>query len=340
MNRARSFLFLMVLALGVSGVGCPCVNSAVNNDPALRWWLFSNFGASKVCPEMLKRGVPLKLTLLGPDNIGRFFPAQCVVHVDDNARTMRLDVTGQGYVILPVTKRVGFYAGVGVEFTPDFHLGDDATYVWGRFKQIDGIPDLRLLGVENPLVSLATQTPLGNLATVLGQGVLQSQLAQGFTVVQSDDGQDFTLGILQPPAKPKRQFQSGSDRIVLESGITDLHAVSRDYLGPFAVEQSGAALYMHVSANGPVSYAVVTRDVGDAWRQPYQAAQPIAAAPAQPISYGQLSVGDQTMKFPLDPGSYYFVVENLNAPSPAVLGLSSPFEAVTQLTYSAELGER
>jgi hypothetical protein len=340
MNRARSLLALVILVLGVSGVGCPCVNSAVNNDPALRWWLFSNFGASKICPEMLARGVPLKLTLLGPDNIGRFFPAQCVVHVDDNARTMRLDVTGQGYVVLPVTKRVGFYCGVAVEFAPDFNLTDDAVYVWGKFKQIDGTPDLRLLGVENPVVSLATQTPLGNLATVLGQGVLQSQLAQGFTVVQQDSGQDFTLGILQPPAKPKRAFESGTDRVSLESGVTDLHAVSRDYLGPFAVTQSSAALFMHVSANGPVNYAIVTRDVGDAWRQPYQAAQPIGPAPAQPLNYGQLAAGDQTMKFPLDPGSYYFVVENLTPAQPAILGVSSPFEPVVQLTYSAELGER
>lgn len=340
MNRARFALAFVVSVIATSGVGCAgCLKSTVNNDPALRWWLFSNFGASKVCPEMLSRGVPLKIQLLGQDNIGRFFPSQCVVHVDDNAHTMRLDVTGQGYAVLPVTKRVGFYCGLAVEFTPDFFLGDDATYVWGKFKQIDGVPDLRLLGVENPVVSLATQTPLGNLANVLGQGVLQSQLSQGFTVVQQDDGQDFTLGILQPPAKPKRAFTGGADRVVLESGITDLHAVSRDYLGPFTITQGNAALFMHVSANGPVSYVVVTKDVGDAWRQPYQAAQPIGPAPAAPINYGQLAVGDQTLKFPLDPGAYYFVVENLQPAAPTIMGVA-PFETVTQLTYSAEVGER
>ena len=340
MNRLRRLLLLVVSVLAVSGVGCAgCLKSTVNNDPALRWWLFSNFGASKVCPEMLTRGVPIKLALLGPDNIGRFFPSQCAVHVDDNAHTMRIDVTGQGYAVLPVAKRVGFYCGLAVEFAPDFYLGDDATYVWGKFKQIDGVPDLRLLGVENPVVNLATQTPLGQVANVLGQGVLQSQLSQGFTVVQSDDGQDFTLGILQPPAKPKRAFKGGDDRVVLESGVTDLHAISRDYLGPFTINQGGAALYMHVQANGPVTYTVVGKDLGDAWRQSYQAAQPIAPAPGQPIAYGQLAMGDQTLKFALDPGSYYFVADNLNPPAATIMGVT-PFEAVTQLTYSAEVGQR
>lgn len=339
MARARAFLALIVLSLSIAGIGCPCLNSTVNNDPALRWWLFSNFGASKVCPEMLARGVPIKLALLGPDNIGRFFPTQCAVHVDDNQRTMRLDVTGQGYAYLPVTKRVGFYAGIAVEFTPDFKLTDDATYVWGRFKQIDGQPDLRLLGVENPVVNLATQTPLGNLATVLANGVLQSQLSQGFTVVQADDGQDFTLGIVQPPAKPKRVFTGGDDRVVLENGVTDLHAVSRDYLGPFTIDQSSAALFLHVSANGPITYTVVTKALGDAWRQSYQACQPIAAAPGQPLSFGQLGVGDQTLRFNLDPGAYYFVVDNLSPAPLSILGVS-PIENVTQLTYSAELGSR
>ncbi|MGH7326760.1 MAG: hypothetical protein ACREJX_00280, partial [Polyangiaceae bacterium] len=82
MKRARLTLAFITLVISTSGVGCAgCLKSTVNNDPALRWWLFSNFGASKVCPEMLSRGVPIKLALLGPDNIGRFFPSQCVVHV-------------------------------------------------------------------------------------------------------------------------------------------------------------------------------------------------------------------------------------------------------------------
>ena len=49
-----SWLALTALLL----TGC---RSFVNSSPNLRWWLFANFGADQLCPEMLKRGAPLKL---------------------------------------------------------------------------------------------------------------------------------------------------------------------------------------------------------------------------------------------------------------------------------------
>jgi len=339
--RPAAFLAVVVLALAVAGVGCPCVNTVVNDSPGLRWWLFSNFAASRVCPEMLKRGVPLKLALLGPNSVGRYFPQQCGVHVDDNTRTMRVDVTGAGYAVLPLAKRVGFYCGVSVEFSPDFHVNDDAIYVWGRFNRVLAPPDLRLLGVESPVVSLATQTPLGNVATVLGRSIVESELARGFTVVRLSDGDDFTLGILQPPARPKRQFQTGSDRVLLASDRTEVHAASRDYLGPFAIEQSGAALSVVLSVAGAgTDYVVVDKATGDAWLQPYEAAQPIGPPPAQPIAFGDAPPGETRRTFPLDPGAYYVVIEN-RAPAPAgPLGMPMPFEPVAVVSYNVEVGSR
>jgi hypothetical protein len=332
---------MLTLALAVSAVGCPCVRSAVNSNETIRWWLFSNFAASKICPEMLKRGVPLKLAVLGPSSIGRFFPQQCAVRIDDNTRTMVMDATGTGYVVLPLTRRVGFYCGVSVEFRPDFRLEEDATYVWGRYNRVLAPPDLRILGVENPVVSLATRTPIGDVATLLGQGVVESELARGFTVVRLDDGDDFTLGILMPPDRPKRQFASGSDRTVLGSDAIELHAASRDYLGPFEVAQNGAALYVKLRVAGaPVDYFIVDRGLGDAWRQPYQAAFPIGPPPGQPIAYGQAQSGDVTRAFAVAPGSYYLVVEN-RAPAPAaILGMPMPFEQMTHVSYAVELGDR
>src|SRR5690349_1532445 len=77
---APAALALVVLVLAVVGVGCPCLRSAVNASPEVRWWLFSNFGASKVCPEVQKRGVPIKLGALGGGaSVGRFFPRECRV---------------------------------------------------------------------------------------------------------------------------------------------------------------------------------------------------------------------------------------------------------------------
>lgn len=341
MPRASfAFLLTVVVALAFAGVGCPCVRNAVNAGAGLRWWLFSSFAASRVCPEMLKRGVPLKHALLGPSTVGRFFPSQCAAHVDDATRTLTVDVTGQGYAVLPLAQRVGFYAGVKVEFRPDFRLEEDATYVWGRFNRVLAPPDLRLVGVENALVNLATRTPLGDLATVLGRGIVESELSKGFTVVRLEDGDDFTLGILTPPARPTRAFRGGADRAVLGSDVVALPPSVRDYLGPYEVTATNAALYMHMRVTGaPLDFVVVDRLNGETWRQVYQSALPLGPPPGQPVTSGHVPAGELTQTIPLAPGSYFFVVEN-RAPSTRVLGLPMPFEQRSELMYSAELGER
>ena len=334
-------VLLIALTVALTMVGCPCVRNAVNADEGLRWWLFSNFGASRICPEMQKRGVPLKLGLLGPNSVGRFFPSQCGVRVNDAEHSIVVDVTGQGYAVLPFTRRVGFYCGVSVEYKPDFRLEEDATYVWGKFSRIMAPPDLRLMGVENPVVSLATQTPVGNLATVIGSAVVQSELSRGFTVVRLEDGDDFALGILTPPQRPKRQFTSGADRVVLGQDVTTIYAASRDYLGPFEVSQSNASLFFHFAVSGAsVDYVVVDRRTGDTWLQSYLAAQPIGPPPGNPIAFGEAGAGETTRAFPLDPGSYYIAVENRAPHTPGPLGTGMPFEPVAYVTYSVELGSR
>ncbi len=100
-------------------------------------------------------------------------------------------------------------------------------------------PDLRIVGVENALVNLATKTPAGDVATLLSRGIVEGEIGRGFTVVRQDDGDDFTLGHLEPPEKPKRQFKSGDDHVVLASDLTELKPQSRDYLGPFEITDSG-----------------------------------------------------------------------------------------------------
>jgi hypothetical protein len=330
---------MLVVALAVTAVGCPCVNVVVNADAGLRWWLFANFGASKVCPELLKRGVPIKIAPLGPDSIGRFFPKTCSVKVDGDSRTMAVRVAGAGYVMLPVARRVGFSAAIGVEYRPDFRLGDDATYVWGSFNRALAPPDIRILGVENQLVNIATQTPLGTVGTVIAEGMLSSQAALGFTVVHADDGDDFALGHLDPPSRPARPFQPGKDHVMLATDVTRLPAASRDYLGPFSVDSKDSALWVHLRVAGaPLDYVVVDKATGDRWLAPYEAGQLLAAAPATPVAYGMAPVGDTQRVVNLNPGLYYVVVENLAAAPP--LGMALPFEAFASLTYGVEVGDR
>ncbi len=338
MKAARFFLF--VLAFSVMFSGCSCLRNAINADEGTRWFLFSNFGASKVCPEMLKKGVPLKLALLGTNSVGRFFPLQCAARVDDATRTMRLDITGNGYVTLPFTKRVGFYAGMVVEFRPDFRMEEDALYLWGKYNRTIQAPDLRLLGVENPIIQLATQTPAGNVATILGKLVVESELSRGFTVVREDSGDSFALGILTPPAKPTQYFQSTGDHVVMAQDIVTLQAQGREYLGPIEVASDNAAIYATLRVAGAtVDYSLVSKQLGDAWMQPYLAAQPLAAPPATPIAGGQ-AMGDHRRTFTVPRGYYYLVAENRAPSATAVLGMPLPFEQVATVTYSLEVGSR
>ena len=336
-----SLLLVTVIALAFAGVGCPCVRGAVNASDGLRWWLFSNFGASKICPEMLKRGVPIKFAPLGPNTVGRYFPQQCNVQVNDASHTMAVTVSGTGYAMLPFTRRIGFYAAISVEYRPDFRMEEDAVYVWGRFNRMLAPPDLRLLGVENRLVNLATQTPIGDVTTLLGQGIMTGEIAKGFTVVHKDDGDEFALGELVPPQRPPHPFMPGKDHVMLATDVTEVRAASRDYLGPFAIDGNGAALYVKLRVQGaPVEFVVVDKQTGDVWQQSYDRGDPIGPAPGAPLAYGMAPVGDTSRGVPLNPGLYYVVVENKAIAPASPLGVTLPWEAVATVTYGVEVGDR
>lgn len=339
MTTRAAFAALLTIAFALSFAGCLC-RPAINSSDSVRWWLFSNFGAQRICPEMMKHGVPLKLSLVSPNAIGRFFPSQCGIRVIDAERSVIVDVTGSGYATLPITRRVGFYAGLSIEYGMDFRLEEDATYVWGRYKRLMNAPDLRLLGVENQIVNLATQTPAGDLATLLGRGILEGELAKGFTVVRLEDGDDFTLGHLEPPERPKRQFATSKDKTVLGSDTSEIRAASRDYLGPFEMAKAGSMTVHLRVAGAPAEFLLVDKGLGDAWRQPYEAARPIGPPPGQPLAYGSAPVGETVRTFPLNPGLYYLVVENRAAAPAAPFGVQLPFETVSVVQYHVESGDR
>src|SRR5690348_17168746 len=130
-SRPRAFATLMLAAIALSFtfMGCPCISGPVNASPGLRWFLFSNFGAAKICPEMLKSGVALRLQDRAPA-IGRFFPMRCTYNVDDASQTVTVHVGGTGYGYMLPAKRVGFSLAVSVEYRPDFQIAGDDVYVW------------------------------------------------------------------------------------------------------------------------------------------------------------------------------------------------------------------
>ena len=342
-RSARASLALIVLVAASVLSGCPCVGTMTDMSPGLRWWLFSKYGAEAVCPEMVKQGVALHLDDAAPA-MGRFFPAQCSYTLDDVRQTITVNVAGTGYGFVAPAKRVGFSVSASVEFRPDFRIIDDDMYVWAVPNRVVSGPTFQVTSVENPLVDLATNfPPFGSLTATFGNQVVAAELNRGFTVIHNvDRGNDFTLGILQPPARPLHPFAaSDTSRYTFANETVDIHGEQRDYLGPFEITTPGQSLFLTMSVAGPsVDVMIVTRPVGDAWRDAYQTGKTLGPPPALPVAGGPVAPGvGVALRYPLPPGQYYVVVDNT-----AAAGLVAPpplgplGDAVARVSYLAELG--
>ena len=342
---AGAFLVLLVLALSFAVAGCPCAGGVVNANPQLRWWLFSNFGASRICPEMLKIGVSLKTDASAPA-IGRFFPMTCNYVVDDARQTVAVTFAGTGYGYMLPAKRIGFSTSATIELRPDFAIADQDIYVWGRLNRIISGPDFRIGYIENPAFNIASNIPpFGTLTNFFGNQVITGELTRGFTVVANEDrGNEFTLGILTPPNKPIKPFKVQDDeRFTFANESIDIHGNARDFLGPFEVG-SGQALYLTMSVQGPtVDVMIVSKMVGDPWREGYQTGQPLGPAPGPVLGGAPLAPGPaQTRRFNLPPGLYYVVLDNTQYAglvAPPVQVLNPLYDPVARVSYVAQVGE-
>ena len=346
--RPRATLSFLVLVLAIVGVGCPC-QGLVNVSPGLRWWLFSNFGATRMCPEMMKQGVPLRLQDRSPA-IGRFFVNGCTFAVDDARQVVQVNLSGTGYGYLAPAKRVGFALTVSAELRPDFMLAGDDAYVWAKLNRIVAGPNFQLGYVENKVVDMAANIPpFGSIANTLGNQVVTSELVRGFTVVHNDKGDDFTLGQLQPPQKPHHPFEvTETDRFTFANETVELHANQRDYLGPFEVPKGDQSLYLTFQLQGasPASVYVVDKRTGDAWREGYQTGQPLGAPSGPIFASGAIRPGvTDVRRFPLQAGQYYVVLDTVSAtaaPAISLPGILSPIlgnDQGTLVSYVAQVGE-
>jgi hypothetical protein len=331
------------ISLSFSVAGCPCLESVVNPSPALQWWLFSNFGASRMCPEMLKQGVPLRLQDRQP-TIGRFFPSSCSYTVDDGRRTVAVSFAGNGYGYMSPAKRIGFSVSGTIELRPGIQLAGDKAYVFGHFNRIINGPTFNVAYIENPVVDVAANLPgIGSMANLFGNQIVAGELTRGFTVVNTDKGNDFALGILLPPQLPHHPYDtSASERFTFMNETVDIHQNQRDYLGPFEVPEAGKSLFLSLSNQGPaLDVMIVNRYTGDAWRDQYQRGM-LAGPPGPVIAGGPLGPNmSDTRRYGLAPGSYYVVIDNTAAaglvnPPASILPLA---DAMSRLSYVAQLGE-
>jgi hypothetical protein len=318
----------------------------VNASPALRWFLFSNFGASKICPEMLKSGVSIRLQDRAPA-IGRFFPMQCTYDVNDSAKTITVHITGTGYGFMMPAKRVGFSLSASVEYRPDFQIAGDDVYVWGKLNRIVQGPNFQLGFVGNPLVDvMANVPPFGGIANFFGNQVVASALSRGFTVLYNEDrGKDFTLGIIYPPQRPSHPFAvPDNERFTFANEVVEVQVNERDYLGPFEVAEAGQALYLRMSVdNAPVDVMIVDKATGDAWRDAYQTGRPLGPPPGPVQAGGPLQPGQvDSRRYHLRPGLYYVVIDHTAAAglvTPPTSLLNPLGSAPARISYLAQLGE-
>ncbi len=218
--------------------GCSLFNAHVNASPELRWWLFANFGANHICPEMVKTNAPLRLAPNTPV-IGRFFPNQCTAHVSDDRRTVTISFAGTGYAWTPLAQRIGFSASATVEYQMDFRMEDDAIYVWGRPFRIVHQPNFQVGSIENPLFEAARRSPVGYLSSTFGSQVLQSRLGDGFTVVRTNQRDAFALGINEPPAPPNGRGGGGPAGPATTRVRSSTVTPSNSMIAPWFVRLSG-----------------------------------------------------------------------------------------------------
>ena len=341
-KQRAAWLAGLAIVLVLATAGCGLFRSSVNASPELRWFLFSNFGAQRMCPEMLKRGAPLKLSANG-NTIGRFFPERCTAQVNDASQTVTLAFSGTGFAWTPLAGRVGFAVSATVDYRMDFFMAEDATYVWAKPARIAYGPDFRMGAVENKLVDWAAQGPAGYMVTTFGSQIVAGQLSSGFTVVHTDDGDEFSLGLLSPPARPHTFFAAGNGRTSLDRDTTEVRVDQMDLVGPFEVPSSGQALFLRFQVTGPaLDVMVIRRGAGDLWRTGLQLGAALAAPPEAPLSSFSLQPGQEARQIvPLPPGQYYLVLDNsqrMGAVNPpwSPLGIVGGNAAV--VAYSVELG--
>jgi hypothetical protein len=337
-------LGLWMILFAIVATGCPCAGVILNNDPNLRWWAFKTWGAQRVCPEMLKASVPLRFQE-GQAITGRYFPSSCTHSINEQNRTILVNVGGTGYVYMPTVKRTGFTLNVAVEYAFDYRFEDDGVWAWGKLTRVAAGPDFKILSVENKIADIAAvMTPAGTAANVVGGQVVTGFLQRGFTVIETDSGaKEFSLGILPPGKHPKRpiEIDSSDEALVFANESTDVYTGQRDFLGPFEVADEDQAIQLKGSLTGnAVELMVYPKTMADQWRDAYQNGW---TGPAQTMPMGSATIqpGPFTKRFKLKPGLYYVVVDNTSTAgqlSPPV-GLINIVDTPSRLTYVAQLIE-
>lgn len=337
--RAR---WLWLVYVSLLFVGCPCFREPVNASPELRWWLFSRFGVERLCPEMLKRSAPLRMAP-NPNVVGRFFPGGCQAVANDATQTVTLTFMGAGFAWTPVANRIAFSVSASIEYRMDFYLAEDAVYIWAKPARVVTQPDFKVTSVEYSLANWAAQGPAGYLFSTFGGQIVSGQLASGFTVVHTDEGDEFALGQLLPPARPPRPFDTSEERYTYANETSEVHPEQIDLIGPFAISNTDQALFLRTSLTGPpVDVLVMHRGAGDLWRAGLQQGAALGAPPQPPVTNFTVQPGSFQQRIPLAPAEYYLVIDNSSragSTNPPWSPLGNVGANTAVISYAVEVGD-
>jgi hypothetical protein len=350
MPSSRACLVAVALLAGAAGFGACAPNSVCRfagpiNDPSNRTLRRSimQFGLDQFCAQMLRRSAPLKLTPDAPV-VGRFYPQHCRQGVLDNG-DLWTQFDGFGYAWTTFSKKVGFTSAATIQYNQDFRCADDnSIYAYFDTRAVTP-PDFQLRVIEQPVANLMSDW-IKPYADDFGRQMVSGKLAQGFTVIRGDDGStDFDVGHLPLGTRPARPFNlHGSNRIVLESDRTSVYVNERDFIGPFAVEDSNRAIYLTMQLDGQpaVNVALVAKNEGDASLQLY-----VNFGPAGPFAYPPrfadvVLYGVQYQRaVPVPAGMYYVVIDNTSVSGRSPMSTILPFgvDAAAVVSYAIQIGD-
>ena len=319
----------------------------VVNDPgnlSLRRAIFT-YASEKLCGEMLRRSLPLKLRE-GDPAVGRFFPTSCQTQTLAN-NNLFIQFGGYGYAWTNLTKRIGFDASGAVEYDHDFLMDGSTMYVYFRQRSTTAAKFTTGM-IEQPgasnLLGLPGAAGGQSYADAFGSQIMKNQIARGFTVIRQSDGAvEFGLGVVElgkRPASPYRVSESG--RILLANERTEVHQNQREFVGPLEVTDSDQAIYLTVAVEGApgVDVLVVPRAIGDAWLQTYTKQAATTAVPGYAALDEAVFSGALWRRTAVVPeGQYYVVFDNT-----ATAGKTQPTayagdDRAAMISYALELGD-
>ena len=262
------------LALGVLAFGCgnpeslgvsalSVVSPGVINDPANKSLRFDvlEFGLSRFCTEMLRRGAPIKLSDHEPV-LGRFFADGCQTQVIDQADRQSVVVrySGKGYAWTNLTERLGFASTGLIEYAADFQQHGDDMYIYFRPRSV-GAASFQTLLVESNLAQVGISLA-GTNVEAIGHDIITRQLQRGFTVIRHAPRGDveFSTGLVPLGQRPFRPFQVvNTDKLTLDNDRTEVHGGQQDFIGGVTVPED-SRLYLTLSVDG--ARAVEQRALG------------------------------------------------------------------------------